>query len=156
MHTQLLDLIKFFLDMPMAFDKVWHEGLIFKLKAMDISSKLDLIESFLENWFLRAVLNDHTSEWLPVKGVPQGSILGPLFNLIYINDLLIHILSIVKLFPDDTSLFSIIHDAKLTAYELNKDLQKMTEWAHQWKMSFNPDLNKQALLWNLFFFKQND
>ena len=48
------------------------------------------------------------------------------------------------MFADDTSLFSIIHDAKTTAYELNKDLQKIAEWAHQWKMSFNPDLNEQA------------
>ena len=74
-----------------------------------------------------------TSDWLPVKaGVPQGSILGPFFSLFYI-----------ELFADDTSLF-IIHDAKTTAYELNKDLQKIAEWAHQWKMTFNPDLNKQA------------
>ena len=48
------------------------------------------------------------------------------------------------MFADDTSLFSIIHDAKTRAYELNKDLQKIAEWAHQWKMSFNPELNKQA------------
>ena len=48
------------------------------------------------------------------------------------------------MFADDTSLFSIIHDATATAYELNKDLQKTAEWTHQWKMSFNPDLNKKA------------
>ena len=48
------------------------------------------------------------------------------------------------MFADDTSLFSIIHDATATAYELNKDLQKTAEWTHQWKMSFNPNLNKKA------------
>ena len=48
------------------------------------------------------------------------------------------------MFADDTSLFSIIHDAKTTAYELNKDLQKIAKRTHQWKMSFNPELNKQA------------
>ena len=48
------------------------------------------------------------------------------------------------MFADDTLLFSNIHDAKTTAYELKKDLQKIAEWAHQWKMQFNPDLNKQA------------
>ena len=106
---------------------------------------LDLIGSFLENRFQRVVLNGQASEWLPVRaGVPQGSILGPLSFLIYINDLSIDIISTVKLFADDTSLFSIIHDAKTTAYELNKDLQKIAKWAHQWKMSFNPDLNNQA------------
>ena len=89
---------------------------------------LDLIGSFIENRFQRVVLNGQTSEWLPDRaGVPQRSILGPLFFLIYINDLSIDIISTVKLFADDTLLFSIIHDAKTTAYELNKDLQKISE-----------------------------
>ena len=81
--------------------------------------------------FLRVVLNGQASEWLPVRaGVPQGSILGPLFFIIYINDLLVDIIFTVKLFADDTSFFSIIHDAKTTVYELNrKDLQKIAEWA---------------------------
>ena len=101
------------------------------LKIADTSFKsvgicdalLNLIGSFLENRFQRVVLNGQTSEWLPVRaGVPQGSILGPLFFLIYINDLSVDITSTVKLFADDTSLFSIIHDAKTAAYELNKDL----------------------------------
>ena len=97
--------------MSKAFDKVWHEGLIFKLKSMGIcDALLDLIGSFLENRFQRVVLNGQTSEWLPVRaGVPQGSILGPLSFLIYINDLSIDIISTVKLFANDKSLFSIIH-----------------------------------------------
>ena len=132
--------------MSKAFDKVWHEGLIFKLKSMGIcDSLLDLSGSFLENRFQRVFLNGQTSEWLPVRaGVPQGSILGPLFFLIHINDLSVDIMSTVKLFADDTPLFASIHDAKTTAYELNKDLQKIAKWVHRLKMSFNPDLNKQA------------
>ena len=93
-----------FLDMSKAFDKVWHEGLIFKLKSMGISDALlELIKSFLTNRFQRVVLNGQTLEWLSVKaGVPQGLILGPLFFLIYINDLSVDITSTVKLFADDT------------------------------------------------------
>ena len=94
---------------------------------------------------ISTIINGQTSEWFPVRaGGPQGSILGPLFFLIYINDLSIDTISTVKLFADDTSLFSIVHDARTTAYELSNDLQKIAEWAYQWKMSFNPDLNKQA------------
>ena len=135
-----------FSDMSKAFDKVWHEGLIFKLKSVGVSdSLLSLTESFLSNRFHRVLLNGQTSEWLSVKaGVPQGSILGPLFFLIYINDLSDDIVSTVKLFADDTSVFSAVHNSNTTVKELNKDLQKISEWAYKWKMSFNPDLNKQA------------
>ena len=70
-----------FLDMSKAFDKIWHEGLIFKLKSVGISDTLsELIKLFLKNRFQRIVLNGQTSKWLPVKAdVPEGSILGPLF-----------------------------------------------------------------------------
>ena len=58
-----------------------------------------------------------------------------------ISDIL---LSTVKLFPDDTSLFSVVNYSNISANELNKNLQKISEWAYKWKMSFNPDLNKKA------------
>ena len=113
-----------FLDMSKAFDKVWREGLIYKLKSMGVSdSLLKLFQSFLTNRFQRVLLNGQTSEWLPVKaGVPQGSILGPLLFLIYINDLSENIESTVKLFADDTSLFSVVHNNNTSAEVLNRDL----------------------------------
>ena len=76
--------------------------------------------------------------------LPQGSTLQALFFLIYINDLSDNILSTIKLFADGTSIFSAVNDANVSADELNKDLQKISEWVYRWKMSFNPDLNKQA------------
>ena len=135
-----------FLDMSKAFDKVWHQGLIFKLKSVGVSdSLLNLIESFFSNSFQRVLLNGQTSKWLPVKtGVTQGSFLGPHFFLIYINDLSDDLVSIVKQFADDTSLFSVVQDSTISAYELNNDMQKISEWAYKWKMSFNPNLNKRA------------
>lgn len=77
-------------------------------------------------------------------GVPQGSILGPLFFLIYINDLSNDLKSNVKLFADDTSLFSIVRNPTVTANILNEDLETISVWADQWKMSFNPDITKQT------------
>ena len=77
--------------------------------------------------------------------MPQGSVLGPLLFLIYINDLEVGIKSHIKFFADDTSLFSIIRDSATLAMELNHDLDLISTWAYNWKMSFNPDPSKQAV-----------
>ena len=88
----------------------------------------------------RVVLNGQKSSWTNVhSGVPQGSIPGPPLFLIYINDLADDLSSNVKLFADDTSLFSVVHNVNASARELNDDLKKIDKWAFQWKMSFNPD-----------------
>ena len=125
---------------------MWHDGLIYKIKRIGITgNSLKLIESFLSNRFQRVVLNGQSSSWAPVSaGVTQGSILGPLFFLIYINDLSKDISSTVKLFADDTSIFSVVDDVNVSVVQLNNDLLKISKWAYQWKMSFNPDVSKQA------------
>ena len=145
--TPILDTRGVFLDISKAFDRVWHEGLIFKLKSYGISgSLLSLIQNFLSGRSQRVVLDGQSSEWSEISaGVPQGSILGPLFFLIYINDLPDEIISKIKIFADDSSLFSLIIDQIRNSRELNSDMQKISEWAHQWKMSFNPDPSKQAV-----------
>ena len=79
-----------------------------------------------------------------LAGAPQGVILGPLFYLIYINDLGNNLSSTVKLFADDTSILSIVHDIDLSSKQLHDNLKKVSDWAYQWKMSCNPDLSKQA------------
>ena len=101
-----------FLDISKAFDKVWHEGLLFKLKQNGISGNLlNVITDFLYQRKQRVVLNGQHSSWTNVQaGVPQGSILGPLFFLIYINDLADGLTSNPKLFADDTSLFSVVQN----------------------------------------------
>ena len=78
------------------------------------------------------------------SGVPQRSVLGPLLFLIYINDLEKNIKSNIKFFADDTMLFSVVRDPAVSATELNYDLDLICQWAHQWKMEFNPDATKQA------------
>ena len=79
-----------------------------------------------------------------IAGVPQGSVLGPLLFLIYINDLPDGLTSRCKIFADDKSLFSEVHNINKSANELNGDLENISQWAYQWKMQFNPDPNKQA------------
>ena len=145
--TPLLDTRGVFLDISKAFDRVWHEGLIFKLKSYGITGPLLLLlQNFLSERSQRVALDGQSSEWTRISaGVPQGSILGPLFFLIYINDLPDEIISKLKVFADDSSLFSLIVDQLRCSIELNNDLQKISEWAHQWKMSFNPDPSKQAV-----------
>ena len=140
------DIRAVFLDISKAFDKIWLPGLIFKIKSFGISGDLlELIKNFLSNRFQRVVLNGQTSEWGKINaGVPQGSILGLLFFLIYINDLTNGTSSIAKLFADDTSLFSVVQNKNNSASQLNNDLNKVSDWAYTWKMSFNPDPSKQA------------
>ena len=102
-----------FLDISKAFDKVWHEGLIFKLKTYGVEGKLImLLENYLKNRNQRVVLNGLNSSWKKIlAGVPQGSVLGPLLFLIYINDLPHDISSVCKMFADDTSLFLKVKDS---------------------------------------------
>ena len=135
-----------FLDISKAFNKVWHKGLIYKLKQNGVAGNLlKTLADFLKDRKQRVVLNGQNSTWVNVEaGVPQGSILGPLLFLIYINDLSENLVSNPKLFADDTSLFSVIFDKDLSAKNLNDDLNRINNWAFQWKMSFNPDPNKQA------------
>ena len=118
-----------FLDMTKAFDKVWNEGLIYKLRQVGISAEaLALINSFLNTRFQRVILNGQSSNGLPVKaGVPQGYILSLQFFLVYINDLSEKITSTGKFLADDTFLFSVVNDPNIFANELNKDLQLISK-----------------------------
>ena len=83
-----------------------------------------LVKSFLRDRKQRTVLNGQRSSWGDISaGVPQGSSLGPLFFLVYINDLTEDLRYNVKLFADDTSLFTVVQDSNSAASGMNHDLE---------------------------------
>ena len=105
-----------------------------------------LLKSYLTAHQQRVVLNGQISSWLNVTaGVRQGSVLGPLLFLIYINDLPDEMTSSCKIFADDTLLFSKIENKSYCNFQLNKDLETISKWAFQWRVLFNPDPIKQAI-----------
>ena len=142
--TPSLDTRGVFLDISKAFDKVWHEGLLYKLKCYCVEGAFfNILENYLRDQKQRVVLNGQSPPWLDVNaGVPHGSVLGPLLFLIYINDLPDNLVCRAKLFADDTSIFSTAHELTSSSKNLNKDLSTIKNWAFQWKMAFNPDPNK--------------
>ena len=135
-----------FLDISKAFDKVWHKDLIYKLQQNRVACNLlNTLTVFPKDRKQRVVLNGQNSLWVYVEeGVSQGWILGPLLFLIYMNDLSENLILNPILFADDTSLFSETFQKDLPAKNLNDYLNRINNWAFQWKMGFNPDPNKQT------------
>ena len=118
------DVRAIFLDISEAFDKVWHQGLLFKLKSYGVEGNfLRLLENYLDNRKQRMMLDGRCSSWkIILSGVPQDSVLGPLLFLIYINELLNGLNSICKIFADDTSIFSEVFDKHESQRDLNNYL----------------------------------
>ena len=116
-----------YLDCKKAFDTVPHKRLLAKLEAYGISGKiLKWIETFLTNRSQQVIINGVLSESLPVlSGVPQGSVLGPVLFLIFINDLLVGISSLGKLFADDSKIYRKIHSQE-DRNILQEDLIKLS------------------------------
>ena len=136
-----------FCDISKAFDRVWHKGLLFKLNSVGITgSLLQWFTDYLDNRKQRVVITGVCSDWSLVKaGVPQGSILGPLLFLLYINDIVENINSSVRLFADDTSLYIIVDNPTQAAYQLNSDLLKIHQWATKWLVTFNPSKSESVI-----------
>ncbi|MCG7875096.1 MAG: reverse transcriptase family protein [Candidatus Thiodiazotropha endolucinida] len=128
-----------FCDISKAFDRVWHKGLLHKLQGIGCSGNtLRWFSSYLSQRRHRVVLNGQSSDWAPVQaGVPQGSILGPLLFLLYINDIVNEIGCNIRLFADDTSLYIVVDCPLQAATLLNNDLNTISEWAEKWLVTFN-------------------
>ena len=128
-----------FLDINKAFDRVWHKGLLFKLKSIGVSGNiLAWFEDYLSDRYQRVCIKNSASSWKKISaGVPQGSILGPLLFIVFINDIVNEIRSFVRLFADDTCVFEVIDDPIASVAALNEDLRKILAWAKTWLVLFN-------------------
>jgi hypothetical protein len=129
-----------FCDVSKAFDRVWHRGLLHKLKKVGIKGKLlAWLEHYLKKRRHRVVVNGQSSEDEEIDaGVPQGSILGPLLFILYMNDLVQELTLNLKLYADDVTLY-IAYDHPIEAkVAMEEDLQKILNWANKWYITFNP------------------
>ena len=135
------------LDARAAFDRVWHAGLIYKLKKIGIcGTALDWLIDYLKDRKQRVVINGTNSCYIVINcGVPQGSILGPLLFLIYFNDITDNVKSDSFLYADDTSICRPITNPEIDFNILNKDLDNLSNWGSQWLVNFNPAKTKYII-----------
>ena len=129
-----------FCDISKAFDRVWHRALIFKLRQLGIDGPLlQWFKNYLSNRQQSVIIRTARSKTKSINaGVPQGSVLGPLLFLVYVNDISDNLLSISRLFADDTSLACTATQIEDIEGILNHDLLIISKCAKQWLVSFNP------------------
>lgn len=138
-----------YLDISKAFDKVWHKGLLFKLKKFGIQGNmLQWFSSYLSDRSQRVLINGQFSDWIKIlAGVPQGSVLGPLLFLIFINDITDVVMNCnIRLFADDTCLFINVKNHIEAATLINQDLKNIEEWAKQWLVTFSPSKTESMVI----------
>ena len=126
------------LDFSKAFDKVPHSRLLYKLNYYGIRRDvLHWLESFLNGRTQQVIVEGCKSPTCDVtSGVPQGSVLGPVLFLVYINDIISNIQSEIRLFADDVFIYKTIkttNDHQI----LQNDLNLLIKWSTDWKMDFN-------------------
>ena len=133
---QEIDVIYF--DFEKAFDRVPHKRLVIKLKGYGVQGNLlRWIENILSNRVQKVLVNGEESNPAPVtSGIPQGSVLGPILFSIYINDLPDVVGNTVKLFADDTKLYSVV-DSVERKEDLQMDINNLSKWSKEWLLSFS-------------------
>ena len=131
-------------DFMKAFDTVPHRRLVEKMKAYGIEEQIwNWTTAFLNNRWQKIKVNDAESEWMVMKsGVPQGSVLGPILFVIYINDLPVGLMSELLLYADDAKIFLEIRCTKDVDI-LQEDLHKMALWSDDWLLKFHPEKLKK-------------
>ena len=127
-----------YLDFQKAFDKVPHQGLMLKLKSLGMgNSIINWIEQWLTDRRQRVVVDGEVSGWKSVlRGVPQGSVLGPILCLVYIDDLEEWVTGNILKCADGTTLFRKTKEIG-DKQQLQDDIDKIVRWSEKWQMLFN-------------------
>lgn len=130
------------MDFSKAFDKVSHNKLVYKLeKILGNDQLIKWISAYLKDREQFVVFNNHSSDKVAVdSGVPQGSVLGPLLFILFINDIVNDIPVNIKLYADDCVIYSEIESPKDQVL-LNESLNKVVSWCEAWQMSINFEKN---------------
>ena len=131
-----IDLI--YLDFAKAFDKVPYRRLLIKLESHGVKgNSLKWIENWLDKRRQRVGVDGIYSDWVSVtSGVPQGSVLGPVLFIIYINDIDVGLLSKLAKFADDSKLLNSVNSQR-DIDVIRQDLNNLEQWAEKWQMEFN-------------------
>ena len=127
-------------DFKKAFDSVPHKRLMSKVRSYGIEGPVaDWIEDFISGRKQRVNINGELSSWKPVtSGVPQGSVLGPILFIIFINDLPDAVSCGVKLYADDTKIYAVVN-SEAEARILQEEINKLFHWSVTWQLLFHPD-----------------
>lgn len=134
-----------FLDIKQAFDKVWHSGLLYKLKLHLPSQLYLLLKSYLTDRTYQVKMNSAVSDIHQIKsGVPQGSVLGPLLYLLYTSDAPTTDHTILATFADDTAILSANQSPELAIEHLQQHLDLLQNWFHKWRITVNTDKSAQV------------
>lgn len=127
-----------FLDISQAFDKVWHKGLIYKIRKQLPYQYYELLKSYLENRFFMIKQFDQLTNLEEINsGVPQGSILGPLLYLLYTADIPHTDDTTIATFADDTAILGSNKDKNLAAIQVQRNLNQISVWLNKWKIRAN-------------------
>jgi hypothetical protein len=127
-----------YLDFQKAFDTVPHQRLLTKLAGYGVvGDVLAWIGAFLSGRRQRVTVDGEMSSWAPVtSGIPQGSVLGPVLFVCFINDLPNVIHTMVHIFADDTKVYNSV-DSQSGSSDLQEDLNRLQEWSDTWLLKFN-------------------